>query len=304
MVIIIRAVFVACLALLWGAGGAVFADSKGYRIYISADMEGLSGAVTDVQLMPGGSEYQQFRKIMTNEVLAAIEGARAAGATSFVLSDSHGIEQNIILEDLPEDVTVVRGLGRPLGMMEGIQNGHFDGVIMLGYHAGAADTMGVRAHTMSSSLLSDISLNGTSATEGYFNAAIAGDYKVPVLMITGDDVIVGNMSKLIRGIEGVTVKKAISFHAAETVTPAKAYAMIRAGAERAVKQIGKVKPFVLQAPIKMDITFHFYQPAEMLSWLPIVDRLGSRTVRVTSKDMSEASKMMGFILGYSSSAKP
>ena len=135
----------AALLLAWSSFAASQGD--GLRIYISADMEGVVGAVTGEQLSPGGFEYQRFRQFMTNEVNAAIDAARAAGATEFVISDSHGNGQNLLIEQLPDDVTVIRSWPRPLGMMEGIDES-FDGVIFIGYHASTANTRGVRAHTL------------------------------------------------------------------------------------------------------------------------------------------------------------
>jgi hypothetical protein len=107
------------------------APRRNLKVYISADMEGVAGAVTGEQLGPAGFEYARFREFMTAEVLAAIEGARAAGATEFVVSDSHGNGQNLLIERFPADVTIIRSWPRPLGMMEGI-DGSFDAAIFIG----------------------------------------------------------------------------------------------------------------------------------------------------------------------------
>ena len=82
------------------------------KVYISADMEGIAGVVTGEQLSPQGFEYQRFREFMTNEVLAAIEGARAAGATEILVGDSHGNGENLLIERLPADITVIRSWPR------------------------------------------------------------------------------------------------------------------------------------------------------------------------------------------------
>ena len=110
---------------------------------------------------------------MTNEVLAAIEGARAAGATEILVSDSHGNGQNLLIERFPKDVQIVRSCPRPLAMMEGI-DASFDAVLFVGYHASTLNPQGVRAHTMSSANLADVRLNGVSVPEAGLNAAIAG----------------------------------------------------------------------------------------------------------------------------------
>ena len=105
--------------------GFTATEDKPIRIFISADMEGIAGAIEPNQIIDGGMEYQKFREIMTNEVLAAIDGARAGGATEFVVADAHGGMQNLLFDRFPDDVEIVRGSPRPHGMMEGIQDGHF-----------------------------------------------------------------------------------------------------------------------------------------------------------------------------------
>src|SRR6185436_10359633 len=153
------------------------AQNRKLKIYISADMEGVVGAVTGDQLGPQGFEYNRFREFMTEEVKAAVEAAFEAGATDVVISDSHGNGENILIEKLPGNVTIVRSWPRPLMMMEGIDD-TFDGAIFLGYHTSTTNMTGVRAHTISSARLADVRLNGTSMPEAGINAAIAGHFNV------------------------------------------------------------------------------------------------------------------------------
>jgi D-amino peptidase len=292
-----RNFILAVAGLLAATAPATAAPKAGYRIYISVDMEGIAGAVTPIQLMPSGNEYAAYRKVM-----AAIAGARAAGATQFVVSDSHGNMQNIPLEDLPEDVTLIRGTERPLEMMEGIDHGKYDGAIFIGYHASASSIGGVRAHTMFSARLSEVKLNGVPASEGLINGAIAGQFGVPVLLVTGDDVAVKELAPL--KAEGVAVKRAISFHSAETLTPAAARKAIEEGARRAVSQIASHQPFTVASPTALDVTFHYYRPAELLSWLPLFERIGARSVRISAPDVATAMKRLTFATSYSIELEP
>ena len=154
------------------------AQDEGLKLYISADMEGVVGVVTDQQLGPGGFEYEKAREFMTNEVLAAIHAARDMGATEILVSDSHGNGQNLLIERLPDDVKVVRSWPRPLMMMEGIDES-FDAALFIGYHSGTTNPDGVRAHTMSSANLADIRLGGQSMPDAGISAAIAGHFGVP-----------------------------------------------------------------------------------------------------------------------------
>src|SRR5262245_8640350 len=225
----------ACLSLAVPAFTSS-AQTRKLKIYISADMEGVVGVVTGDQLGPQGFEYNRFRDFMTEEVKAAVGAAFDAGATEIVVSDSHGNGENLLIEKLPKNLTIVRSWPRPLMMMEGIDE-TFDGVIFIGYHASTNNPAGVRAHTISSARLADGRLNGTQMPEAGINAAIAGHFNVPVIMISGDDVIVKEATDLLGNIEGATVKWAVSFHAAKTLTPEMAYALIREKTKKAIARI-------------------------------------------------------------------
>src|SRR5947207_13502648 len=218
------------------------AQTRKLKIYISADMEGVVGVVTADQLGPQGFEYNRFREFMTEEVKAATEAAFEAGATEVVISDSHGNGENLLIEKLPKNVTIVRSWPRPLMMMQGIDE-TFDGVIFIGYHASTNNVAGVRAHTISSARPADVRLNGTSMPEAGINAAIAGHFNVPVIMISGDDAIVKEATDLLGNIEGAVVKWAISFHAAKTLTPEVAYELIREKTRKAIARIKEFKPY-------------------------------------------------------------
>jgi D-amino peptidase len=279
------------------------AQDDGLKIFISADMEGVVGAVTGEQLSPGGFEYERFRQFMTNEVNAAIDAARAAGATEFVVADAHGNGQNLLIEQLPDDVTVVRSWPRELSMMGGI-DGTFDGVIFLGYHSSTGNTRGVRAHTMSSANITSVRLNGIEMTEGSMNAAMAGHFGVPVIMVSGDDVAVAENQVLIGNIEGAVVKWAKGFHSAETLTPEAAYEVIRTRTASAISRIGQFRPYVLGAPIELELSLKHYRPVEVLGYLPNVERINSHTIRYTGRDMIEISNFLTFVTNYRIDLQP
>lgn len=279
------------------------AQTRKLKIYISADMEGVVGAVTGDQLGPQGFEYGRFREFMTEEVKAAVEAAFEAGATEIVISDSHGNGENLLIERLPKNVTIVRSWPRPLMMMEGIDE-TFDGVIFLGYHTGTTNMSGVRAHTISSARLADVRMNGTSMPEAGINAAIAGHFNVPVIMISGDDAVVKEASDLLGNIEGAVVKWAISFHSARTLTPEAAYALIREKTKKAIARIKEFKPYKVKAPVQLDVRFKAYRPSEMLSYLSIVQRTDAHSIRFVGKDVIEVSKFLEFITTYEPSLEP
>ena len=295
------AAFAAMLGLT--LAGHAAAQEDGLKIYISADMEGLTGAVTSEQLGPGGFEYQRFRQIMTDEVNAAIEGAREAGATEILVSDSHGNGQNLLIDELPEDVQVVRSWPRPLGMMQGIDE-TFDGAIFIGYHASTTNPDGVRAHTTSSARLAAVRLNGAEMTEGSYNAAIAGHFGVPVIMISGDDAAVSEVQSALGDIQGAVVKWAYSFHSARTLHPAAGRALIREAARAAVSRIADFTPYRPETPIQFEVTFKNYRPSQLLVYLPQVERIDSHTIRFVGDNMIDVSTFFTFMMSYDSSLEP
>ena len=291
-----------CLVVL-----AVFSSTAlaqdGLKIYISADMEGVVGAVTDAQLGPGGFEYERFRQFMTNEVNAAIDAARAAGANEFVISDSHGNGQNLLIDQLPDDVTIVRSWPREHSMMAGIDE-TFDGVIFLGYHASTNNTRGVRAHTMSSANITSLRLNGMTMTEGSMNAAIAGHFGVPVIMVSGDDIAVAENQVIIGDIEGAVVKWASGFHSARTLTPEAAYEVIRTRTKSAIDRIDDFEPYVLDTPIELELSLKHYRPVELLAYLSNVEKVNSHTIRFTGDDITEVSNFLTVVTSYRIDLQP
>jgi D-amino peptidase len=281
----------------------VGAQGKKMKIYISADMEGVTGVVTGEQLSPAGFEYQRFREFMTAEVNAAIEAAFEAGATEIVVSDSHGNMQNLLIEKLPKNILLVRGSPRPLMMMQGLDE-TFDGVIYLGYHSSTTNPDGVRAHTMSSARVADIRLNNVPMTEAAFNAAIAGHFGVPVIMISGDDAAVKEVTDLLGGIEGAVVKWSYGFHSARTLMPEAGQTLIREKVKKAVGRLKDFKPYKVKTPVQLDVRFKNYRPSELLSYLSIIERTDSHSIRFMGKDMIETSKFLEFILTYEPGLEP
>ena len=292
--------------LLGTALMAIAASARAQRplkVYISVDMEGIAGVVTDDQLGPAGFEYERFREFMTAEALAAVQGARDAGATAIVVSDSHGNGESLLIDKFPDDVTIVRSWPRPLGMMQGIDS-TFAAAVFIGYHASTSNPAGVRAHTMSSATLTAIELNGVAMPESGINAGIAGQFGVPIVAISGDNVAVAEAQQLIGPMEGAVVKQAISFHAAQTMTPAAAQALIRAKVKAGLAKRATLKPYVIATPEKLDISFKNYRQAELLAYLPTVQRLTSHTDRYVAPNMVEVSKFIEFITNYQSGLAP
>ncbi|MGD9906296.1 MAG: M55 family metallopeptidase [Vicinamibacterales bacterium] len=292
-----RRVLVAALAIAVLAVQPAGSQPRGLKVHISVDMEGVAGVVTGDQLGPNGFEYGRFREFMTREALAAVTAAKAAGATEIVVADAHGNGENLLIEQFPPDVRIVRSWPRPLSMMGGLDRS-FDAAIFIGYHASTTNPAGVRAHTFSSATLTRVALNGVDMTEGSWNAAIAGHFDVPVVMISGDDAAITEVRRVVGDLEGAETKKALGFHAAVTVTPAAAQADIAAKVTAALARRAGFRPYKPQGQIVVDLTFKHYMPAEVLAYLPLFERTSAHSVRFRAKDMVEASAIMEFVGEY------
>jgi len=298
----LRAVLVA-VTLAAAAIPIPAAAQRPLKVYISVDMEGIAGVVTGDQLGPTGFEYGRAREFMTAEALAAIAGARDAGATEIVVSDSHGNGESLLIDQFPDDVRIVRSWPRPLMMMEGIDS-TFAAAIFVGYHASTTSSAGVRAHTISSANYASVSLNGVAVPEAGINAAIAGRFGVPVVFISGDDIAVDETRRLLGDVEGAVVKRAISFHAASTMTPKAAQQLIRAHVKAALERRSAFKPYIVRAPVTLDLVFKNYRPAEILAYLPMVQRTTSHGIRFTGKDIVEISRFLEFLGTYEPGLAP
>ncbi|HYL62136.1 MAG TPA: M55 family metallopeptidase [Candidatus Methylomirabilis sp.] len=284
-------------------GQGISDSGKKLKVYISVDMEGVAGVVTADQLGPGAFEYERFRHFMTNETLAAVNAAKEAGAGEIVVSDSHGNGENLLIEEFPTDVRIVRAWPRHGGMMAGL-DASFNAAMFIGYHASTTNPNGVRAHTFSSAHYARVALNGNAVTEGEYNAAYAGAKGVPVIFVSGDDVATQEIKARLGNIETVETKKALSFHSAETLTPQESCYRIGHGVKAALGRLNDFKPYVIKTPVTLEITFKNYMPAEVLAYLRTVQRVDSHTIRFVGKDMDEVDDFEQFISTYSPDLAP
>jgi len=273
------------------------------KVFISVDMEGVAGVVTADQLGPGGFEYERFRKFMTDEALAAVRGAKDAGATEVLVADSHGNGESLLIEQFPKDVRIVRSWPRHGAMMAGLDSS-FAAALFVGYHASTTNPSGVRAHTISSAHFARIALNGTSVTEAEFNAAYAGAFGVPIVFVSGDDAAIAEITSRLGSMESVVTKKNMGFHSAATITPAAACDEIYHGSLAGVAHRERRQPYVLTTPITLDVTFKNYQQSEILSYLRAVQRTDSHSIRFVGHDMQEVSDFIDVLDHYNADAAP
>jgi D-amino peptidase len=279
------------------------ASATPLKVYISVDMEGVAGVVSGDQLIPGGFEYERFRRFMTDEAVAAVRGAQAAGASEVVVSDSHGNGESLMIELFPKDVRIVRSWPRHGEMMAGLDPS-FAAALFVGYHASTTNPKGVRAHTISSAHFTRVALNGTAVTEAELNAAYAGAMGVPVVFVSGDDAAISEVTGRLGQMQSVITKKSLGFHSAETLTPAASCDLIYQGALAAVSHRDQRKPYVLSAPLTLDISFKSYTTAEIVSYLRSVERTDSHSIRFVGHDMAEVMDFIVFLDYYDPEMKP
>ncbi len=264
---------------------------KGLKVFISVDMEGVAGVIHGEDVSRNGKDYSLFRRLMTEEANAAIQGALEAGATEILVRDSHGSARNILPDRLhPEAILLRDWVGSPLSMMEGIDE-TFDAVIFIGYHAREGTPDAVLKHTMTGRI--DVFINGKNMPEAGINGAIAGYYNVPVVMVAGDLALTKQAQELFPGIVCASVKEGIG-KAAKMLHPSKAQEMIKKKTKEALTNLKKIKPLKLKTPITMEIRYKQENDAARNAWFPGAKRTGERTVAFTHNDFMEVLKFFMF----------
>src|SRR5512142_1280488 len=259
------------------------------RVYISMDMEGVAGVVHEDQTNPldprCAPEYARFRKLMTAEANAAVQGAVDAGATRILVNDSHWTMRNLLAEELHEAAELISGGPKALSMMEGIDGG-FDAALCIGYHARAGTRAAILDHTYTDRLI-DVRLNGRSVGELGLNATLAGVYEVPVVLVSGDAALATEAHDLLGDeVATVIVKEAVGRHAARSLAPVVACRRIREAVTKALKRKG-ARPFTMEAPITLEADFAKTVEADMAELVPGSMRTSGRNVAFTHHDYKE-----------------
>lgn len=258
------------------------------KVYISVDMEGITGIVHGDQA-GAGSDYNLARKWMTEDVNAAIQGALDAGATEIIVNDSHGDMRNILLSDLNPAATLITGSPKPFGMMQGI-DATFDAVMFIGYHAKAGTMDGVLDHTISGGTVYSVKINGIEMPELGINALAAGYFNVPVVLVTGDKAVCEQAREILGDkVVTATVKEGIGRYAAKTLSLEKSHQLIRQQTKAALEKRKDIKPYELSAPYRFELAYFRSSQADNAMLVPGVKRINARAVQIESDD---------YIVGY------
>ena len=255
------------------------------KVFISVDMEGISGIVHGDQVSSGTSEYAAGRKWMAQDVNAAVEGALEAGATEVVVNDSHGSMRNIDPDDLHPRAVLISGSPKPLSMMQGIDPS-FAACLFIGYHAKAGTEDAILDHTISGSVVRAIRVNGVEMPELGLNAAIAGYYGVPVVLVSGDTAVCRQTAEVLgQDVVTVAVKEAYGRVAAKLVPMDEARRLIKAGTKEALGKVARLKPYKPAMPYRFELGYHISAQADMAEMLvPGLERPDARTVAFAADD--------------------
>lgn len=260
------------------------------KILIAADMEGISGVVNWDQVTPGHREYERFRRLMTQDVNAAINGALSAGASEVLVTDGHSSGYNILIEELDPRARLNSGNQSPFGMVQGVQDG-VDGVFFVGYHACAGSGHAILDHTWSSSTIANVWLNDRLVGETGLNAAVCGHFNAPVLMISGDQTVCGEAKELLGALEFAVVKQATTRMSAECLSPAQAGEKICEAAARAMNRLlsgEKPSVFQVESPVRVRVEYYTPEMADRAKRMPETRRLASKEIEIQTIDMPSA----------------
>ncbi|RXI96182.1 peptidase M55 [Anaerobacillus alkaliphilus] len=269
------------------------------KVFISADMEGVAGIVHQEQTGRDGMEHDRARRLMTAEVNAAVEGALEAGATEILINDSHGTMRNLIPELLHSEAEYIIGSPKMLSMMEGIDDS-FDAVILLGHHSRMGQS-GILNHSFSGKVVTNIKINGVDYGEIGINAAIAGTFNVPTVLVTGCQYAGAEAEELVPSIETAIVKQTRNRVAAKNLAPAKSQALIKQKVISALEKRKSIEPFKINGPYTVELTYIHSGFADAAEVLPIVEKVNGETHRFQADDFITAFRYIRSLISLASS---
>ncbi|MDD3807157.1 MAG: M55 family metallopeptidase [Candidatus Marinimicrobia bacterium] len=262
------------------------------KLYMSVDMEGITGVVNWDDTMLGHAEHTYYRKIMTYEVLTICKEAKNNGIREILIKDAHASGRNLFIDELPEYVSVIRGWsGHPFSMVQGL-DGSFDAVFMIGYHSPSGSLGNPLSHTMASSIIREMRLNGHRISEFTLHALVAGYFKVPVTLLTGDEEICREAKEHIPSI--ITLQTKVGFGNA-VIT--KSLAKVSDEYKSAIKEALNTKIFresIPLVPISMSLEISYSHPtiAYKYSFFPGAVMINESTLKFETENVLD---LMTFI---------
>lgn len=264
------------------------------KIYISVDLEGVCGTIDWDEVTRGEEPYPEFQKQMTAEVVAACEGAYAAGATEIVIRDAHDTARNMIAADLPENTTLIRGWsGHPYMMMQELDDS-YDAVLMIGYHSYAGGGRNPLSHSMATKV-AELTINGEDASEFVINTYTALYEKVPVVFVSGDLELCEHAEQVIDGIQTVGVKSGVGASSVN-LHPKTAADKIRESVQKVLEDDCSKKMYELPEYFETVVTYNHAKDAYRPSFYPGAQLISPRSVSFESDDYFEILRFYLFAL--------
>lgn len=266
------------------------------KVYISVDMEGVAGVSHPNPTSRSDPDYAPAVELMIGETNAAIEGALEGGATEILVNDSHGGMYNLRPMLVDPVARLLQGQ-KAWSMIAGAgPDAGFAVALFVGYHARAGHPTGTIAHTYSGRPV-QTRLNGQLTGEYGFNAAVLGEWGIPVGMVSGDDALAEEVAEWLPWAERVVVKHGMGSNAAASVHPSVAQQLIRDAAAAAVRRAaaGDLVPLIVDAPVTMEVEYAKGVIADYAALVPLAERVGDRTVRHVGPDAVTAYR--GFLAG-------
>lgn len=277
------------------------------RVFISADMEGCTGIVHNDQLVPGGHDYARGRELMTADVVAACEAALSyEDVTQVRVSDGHGTMRNILVERLPSGVDLVTGpaSSRTLCQVESLDDG-FDVLFCVGYHAMAGTPGALLAHTWIGAVVAEIRVNDRPFGELGLNAGIAGDLGIPVAFLSGDQAACDEARAFLGdGVVTVPVKRAFGAKSAVCRTPRDTAEAIRLGVLTALEGLDEMRPFRVEGPVEVALSFHRADMADRALKRPGSERTGRNQVAFARPTFLDAAREAWAVLEWVAGENP
>lgn len=264
------------------------------KVFISADIEGITSTTVWEECDTSRTEYEKFAEQMTKEVVAACEGAIAAGAEEILVKDAHGPGRNIDITKLPENVKIIRGWsGHPYMMAQGVDN-TFDAAMFIGYHGGASKGGNPLSHTLTGRPLY-IKINGEVASEFMIYSYAAAYEGVPTVFLAGDKELCDDSTKLHPKLVTVPVKEG-SGKSTVCLSPQKSLKLIKEKSKKALKQDLKDALITLPDKFEVEICFKDHTNAYKMSFYPGMKQINSNTIYFESDNYFEVLKMVNFVL--------
>jgi D-amino peptidase len=266
------------------------------KVFLSVDMEGVAGISHPNPTARDDKGYPDAVALMVGEANAAIDGAFEGGATEVVVNDSHGGMYNLRPAELDRRARVLQGQ-KAWSMVEGAGPDRGFGVaLFVGYHARAGHPRGTIAHTYSGRPTAS-RLNGRLVGESGLNAAVLGQWGVPVGLVSGDDALADEIAEWLPWAERVVVKDATGGSSAAAVHPSVAADLIREGAARAVRRAVEsgLETLTLESPVVIEVEYRNGVTADHAAIVPGAIRFGDRGVRFEAPDAVTAYR--GFLAG-------